>query len=200
MYVKIKKLKYFLITIYFNTLKATNMSLNKRNIWVIRQNNGGHTNQSFMKKFNIDYGTIICPWGIFGESRSCIIDRHYNENNPSWSSGGQDRMFVENINIGDILVIMYSKIKECVIAEVVSDVNFEKSTDLKISELKKEDGKASYIISEDGEFEFRPITRDIRIIRDNVMFTDKRRLGTMKTLVKITNDEHKKNIMDYVDK
>jgi ribosomal protein L2 len=95
---------------------------------------------------------------------------------------------------------MYSKIKECVIAEVVSDVNFEKSTDLKISELKKEDGKASYIISEEGEFEFRPITRDIRIIRDNVMFTDKRRLGTMKTLVKITNDEHKKNIMDYVDK
>ena len=46
----------------------------ENNIWVIRQNNGGLTNQRIMKKINTDDCFVICPWGNFGESRNRIID------------------------------------------------------------------------------------------------------------------------------
>ena len=171
----------------------------ENNIWVIRQNNGGLTNQRIMKKLNTDDRFVICPWGIFGESRNRIIDGVYNKNHESWDSGDQDRTFVENINIGDILVIMYNGIKESVIARVTSDVNFAKTTDLKISELPgKNDNKVSYMISDEGDFPFRPISRDISVINDSVLFEDKGRVGTMKTITKVVNEEQKKVIMRYV--
>jgi hypothetical protein len=54
------------------------------------------------------------------------------------------------------------------------------------------------MISDEGDFPFRPISRDISVINDSIVFEDKRRVGTMKTITKVVNEEQKKVIMRYV--
>ena len=82
--------------------------------YVIRQNYSESTNQEDMKRFILDKKIITCPWGGWGQDRENVINGIFNENTSGGvtrKSSGQDRMFVESIKIGDIVVIPFSKKK-----------------------------------------------------------------------------------------
>ena len=140
--------------------------------WVNRQNPYANTNQRQMREFNISQKVITCPFGHLAEERNNVIGGKYNEEHPQWKSRSQDRIFIENMNIGDIIVIPYKGIKECIIARIVSDPIYGVDTGL-FTIMR--DGKIQ--ISNEGDMPFRPVGRKIQIIRSDVIFADKRVLG-----------------------
>jgi predicted Mrr-cat superfamily restriction endonuclease len=102
--------------------------------WVLRQNYGEKTDQIKMRKLNTKNGIITCPWGGWGNQRKNVIDGVYNEVVPEKpserSSKGQDRRFVEEMKVGDIVLIPYAKQKTCVIARITSGIDYAVDTGL----------------------------------------------------------------------
>jgi hypothetical protein len=159
------------------------MSLQNK-FWVLRQNYGEITDQRDMESMIKKCKFITCPWGGWGLPRQNVIDGIYNEtvsDESRRSSKGQDRRFVEEMQIGDIVLIPFTHKRGCIIARIVSDVEFATESGL---HWKQDDGKIHV-----GEFidglPFRPIARHIQIISDNFDVGDKRKLG-MQTLCSLT--------------
>ena len=157
--------------------------------YVIRQNYSESTNQEDMKRFILDKKIITCPWGGWGQDRENVINGIFNENTSGGvtrKSSGQDRMFVESIKIGDIVVIPFSKKKECILAKIVSDVEYAIDTGLFWS---NRDGK--FNIDHQGDTPFRPVGRFIEILDEN--FIPGSRLS-IRTLSEIKN----KNLLNIL--
>ena len=134
----------------------------------IRQNPYANTNQRQMREFITSQKIVTCPYGHLNEARNNVINGVYNEEH----SQSQDRKFIENINIGDIIVIPFAGIRECILARIISDPIYGVDTGLFTS---MHDGKIQ--VSAEGETPFRPVGRKIQIIRDDLVFADKRVLG-----------------------
>ena len=132
------------------------------NYWVLRQNYRENTDQHRMRELNTKHRIITCPWGGWGNAQTNVINGVYNEIIPhrpgGRSSKGQDRRFVEEMKVGDIVLIAYAKQKTCVIARVTSDVNYSIYTGLFCNE--SEDG----ILTENGDTPFCPVGRCIEIL------------------------------------
>lgn len=80
------------------------------NFWVLRQNYGEITSQSDMKSLIMEQKIVTCPWGGWGLPRQNVIDSIYNENDSDMSrrkSNGQDRRFVEEIQIGILFLFHF---------------------------------------------------------------------------------------------
>lgn len=158
------------------------MSLTNQ-FWVLRQNYGEITNQNDMKDLIKQQKFVTCPWGGWGLHRQNIIDGLYNENildESSRSSKGQDRKFVEKMNIGDIVLIPFSKGKNCIVARIISNVDYEIDTGLHWNK------KGNQIkIGENDGLPFRPIGRYIEIIKED--FIPNKRLGQL-TLSKMNRE------------
>lgn len=152
------------------------MSLHNK-FWILRQNYGEITNQTNMRDLIMTKKIVTCPWGGWGLQKERIINKVYNEEHPDRSSRGQDRKFVEEINIGDIILIPFSKEETCIIARIVSNTD-EIDTGLF---WKETSGKI--IIGGEGE-QFKPIGRYIEIINPN--FPKPNNLGQL-TLCKMNN-------------
>jgi hypothetical protein len=135
-----------------------------RKVWVLRQNYSEKTDQIKMRELNTEKGIITCPWGGWGNARTNVINRVYNEVVPHKPGGrlskGQDRRFVEQMKKGDRVLIAYAKQKTCVIAEIVSDT--ENSLD---TGLYWEDRGDFIELTETGEIPFCPVGRRIRILQ-----------------------------------
>ena len=75
--------------------------------WVLRQNYGEKTDQIKMRELNTKKCIITCPWGGWENARKNVIDGVYNEVVPHKPGGrlskGQDRRFVEEMKVGDII-------------------------------------------------------------------------------------------------
>lgn len=131
-----------------------------RKYWIIRQNYGERTYQPDMKNFIRSEKFITCPWGGWGEHRQNVIDGKFNV-----SANDQDRKFIEEIKIGDIVLIPFAKTNKqnngMFLVEIISEVvdDFE-------SEFKYEfKGKTTRIQKNSGE-NFKPIGRKIKIIKE----------------------------------
>lgn len=171
---------------------------NETSIWAIRQNPGSGINQDMMKKIILEQEFIMCPFGQSGDYRNRVIDGVYNVDGEfeGTKSSGQDKMFVENMKEGDIVVIKFSGTETSVIAVVTSDVIYALETGYFITELP---GK-SYTVGIQGTSPFRPAARKIRVFNSNVTFNDKRTIGSnMSTLSRIKNERTKKVIMSYIN-
>jgi len=132
--------------------------------WVLRQNYGSKTNQTDMRELIITKKFVTCPWGGWGVHRQNVIDKIYNDRRPilvGRSSRGQDRRFVEEMAIGDIVVIPFVGTKECIIAKITSDVEYAIDSGLK---WKEEDGQIQ--LGDNDGLPFQPVGRRIEIIRD----------------------------------
>lgn len=149
--------------------------------WVLRQNYGSKTNQAQMRDFIKTQCFISCPWGGWGEKKQNVIDRKYNEtplpNNRS--SRGQDRRFVEDMKIGDIVLIPFAKGHGHIVARIVSDVEYDFHTGLFWTETGNQ-----IAIQATGEQPFSPIGRRIEILSDE--FNPKCHLGQL-TLCKMNS-------------
>lgn len=140
----------------------------QNNFWVLRQNYGEKTNQEQMKNLILNQKFVTCPWGGWGEERQNIIDGLYNKQivRPGGrSSNNQDKKFVENMKIGDIVLIPFAKKRGCIIARITSGVEYSIDTGL----FWRENGNTTTITAEHGEggLPFRPVGRRIEIIRDD---------------------------------
>ena len=89
----------------------------------------------------------------------------YNEE----QSLSQDRKFIENMNIGDIILIPFTGLRECILARIVSEPIYCIDSGLFTS---MRDGKIQ--VTNEGDTPFRPVGRKIQIIRNDVIFNDKR--------------------------
>ena len=78
--------------------------------WILRQNPCRKTNQSAMMEFIKDQGIITCPYGHVVEASNHVDCNEYNNYDEDGdTSRNQDRRFVEDIKIEDIVVIPFNK-------------------------------------------------------------------------------------------
>jgi hypothetical protein len=139
--------------------------------WSIRQNPYARTNQQQMRDLIISQNVVTCPFGHIGMERNNVLDGLYNEDHPIWKSQSQDRKFIENMNIGDIILIPFAGLPYCILAEIKSDIKYLVNTGL----FTRESDTGEIQVSNDNRgTPFRPIGRDIQIIKDNVILIDKR--------------------------
>jgi hypothetical protein len=153
--------------------------MNLRNkFWVLRQNYGEITNQRDMLSLIKQQQFVTCPWGGWGLPRQNVIDGIYNQfvaDESRRSSLGQDRRFVEEMKIGDIILIPFTKQRECIIARIISDVEFSTESGL---HWKQDEDRIRIGDFSEG-LPFRPVARRIQIISDKFICDDKRKLGIM---------------------
>jgi hypothetical protein len=141
------------------------------NYWVLRQNYSEKTDQTQMKALILDQKFVACPWGGWGISRQNVVDGLYNYNEQNIrpggrSSNGQDRRFVEEMNVGDIIIVPFAKKRGCVVARITSDVEYSIDTGLFWTETEQH-----IKLSQEGTTPFRPVGRRVEIIHDNFMPT-----------------------------
>ncbi len=161
----------FIFKLIINYFKIK-MSL-RNQFWVLRQNYAEITNQIDMKNLIKAQKFVTCPWGGWGVPRQNVVDGIFNEkvsDESRRSSNGQDRKFVEEMNIGDIVLIPFAKGKGCIIARITSDVNYAIETGMNWTK----EGNQIKIGENDG-LPFRPVGRYIEIINDN--FVPEKSLG-----------------------
>jgi hypothetical protein len=137
----------------------------RQQFWSLRQNPYANTNQTQMRELIISQSIVTCPFGHFNEARNNVINGVYNEE----QSHSQDRKFIENMNIGDIILIPFAGLSECIIARIVSEPIYGVDTGLFTSMI---DGKIH--VTNEGDTPFIPVGRKIQIIRKDIIFNDKR--------------------------
>jgi hypothetical protein len=118
-----------------------------------------------MRELIISQNIVTCPFGHLNEARNNVINGVYNEE----QSNSQDRKFIENINIDDIILIPFAGLKECILARIVSKPIYGIDTGLFTSMRE-----GIIQVTDKGETPFRPVGRKIQIIRKDVVFADKR--------------------------
>lgn len=105
--------------ICFVSLFATDLIMST---WILRQNCLSKTNQADMIEFNENSRMITCPYGHIAESSVLVhngLYGVYQENGVT--AKGQDRRFVEEMAIGDIVVILYDKLPFILIGRITSN-------------------------------------------------------------------------------
>lgn len=137
----------------------------RQQFWSLRQNPFANTNQKQMRELVISQQIVTWPFGHLNEGRNNVVNGVYNEEH----SLSQDRKFIENMNIGDIILIPFAGLKECTLARIVSEPIYGIDTGLFTS---MSDGKIQ--VTNEGDIPFRPVGRKIQIICNNVKFNDKR--------------------------
>lgn len=157
-----------------------NQSTEQRKYWCLRQNDGENMDQSSMYNFIIDTGIVFCPWGLSGICKKNVADKLYNETinlSPEKVSKSQDRKFVEEMNIGDIVLIPFLKSNRCIVGRISSNVIYDMDTNYSIVYSSK--GKKLVKYNSDELEQCKPIGRFIEIIDSNYMMRDKRCLGRL---------------------
>ena len=115
---------------------------------------------------------ITCPWGGWGLARQNVVDGIFNDHideSRGRPSNGQDRRFVEDMRIGDIVLIPFAKGNGCLIARITSDVDYAINSGLHWNE------EGNQIKIDNTGRPFRPVGRYIEVIREN--FIPNRSLG-----------------------
>jgi hypothetical protein len=151
----------------------------QQQVWSIRQNPWAMTDQNQMRALIISQNIITCPFGHISNERNNVLNNVYNEDHNVWKSLSQDRAFIEDIRIGDIVVIPFKGIKKCILARITSKPIYVIETG-KFTKLIN----TKIHISDKGDTPFRPIGRKIEIINKDLFFHDKRVLPR-RTLARI---------------
>ena len=124
-----------------------------------------------MREIILSQHFVSCPFGhITEECKNNIQTRLYNAEAKS-----QDKKFIEKMNVGDIVLIPFAGIKECILARIISEPIYSVETGL-FANKDVHDGKITFSTRPESEeaTEFRPIGRQIEIINSSVIFKDKR--------------------------
>lgn len=141
------------------------MSL-RNTFWILRQNYSEKTNQKNMRDFILSTRFITCPWGGWGDSRTNVINGVFNEEpvgDSKRTSRGQDRKFVQEMKIGDIILIPFTGQDTCVLARVTGDVEYGIESGMF---WRKSNDKIKIDVA--GGEPFRPVGRRIEILNANL--------------------------------
>lgn len=141
------------------------MSL-RNTFWILRQNYSEKTNQKNMRDFILSTRFITCPWGGWGDHRTNVINGVFNEEpvgDSKRTSRGQDRKFVQEMKIGDIILIPFTGQDTCVLARVTGDVEYGIESGMF---WRKSNDKIKIDVT--GGEPFRPVGRRIEILNANL--------------------------------
>ena len=147
-------------------------------LWSLPQNPYANTDQTQMRRIIIEQNFISCPFGHISTCRNNVLDGKYNT-----EANQQDIQFVENMRIGDMVIIPFKGQKSCILAKIVSDPIYCIETGLYTTQEHPDD---QIKISETTGEPFRPVGRRIEIINDNVVFADKRKFIPMNSLKQLS--------------
>ena len=146
-------------------------------LWSLRQNPYANTDQKQMRQAIINKKFVSCPFGHISTCRNNILDGRYNSD-----ANQQDTQFIEDIKIGDLILIPFTGQKSSILAKILTDPIYCVETGLYTNQQLDN----QITISETSGEPFRPVGRMIEIIDDNVIFTDKRKYIPMNTLKRIS--------------
>ena len=151
--------------------------------WVLRQNYARITNQTDIEQLIVNQKIITCPWGGWGIPKEKVKSRIYNndKNYPDEFgriSSNQDKKFVEDMNIGDIVLIPLAKSSKFIIARITSDIIHDIHTGMY---WEKKNGHIN--IGSSG-LPFEPVVRRIEILHTD--FKPDMRTG-IQTLTKMNS-------------
>lgn len=158
-------MNHFYVFIVRSTNKVSSEIMYRQQFWCLRQNPYANTNQRQMREIVVSHNIVTCPFGHLDDVRNNVINGVYNEE----ESHSQDRKFIENMNIGDIVLIPFAGIKECLLARIFSEPIYGIETGKFTSRVG---GKIQ--ITNEGDTPFRPVGRKIQIINDIVRFNNMR--------------------------
>ena len=149
--------------------------------WSVRQNPRATTDQTNIRNFILSTKIITCPFGHLGQERNNTLDGIFN-NNQQWSSSSQDRTFCEDIEIGDIVLIPFKSQRNCILAKVTS----RPECFIKTGFYTTVGQNGTIRIQNNGEIPFCPIGRRIEILSTTVVFEDKRKCISRKSLSQLS--------------
>jgi hypothetical protein len=149
----------------------------KTQLWSLRQNPYANTNQKQMRQAITDKKFVSCPFGHVSTCRNNVLDGVYNID-----ANQQDIHFIEDIKIGDLVLIPFTGQKSSILAKILTDPIYCVETGLYTNQQLDN----QITISETSGEPFRPVGRMIEIIDDNVIFSDKRKYIPMNTLKRIS--------------
>jgi len=147
-------------------------------LWSLRQNPYANTDQTQMRRLITEKNFISCPFGHISTCRNNVLDGKYNT-----EANQQDIQFIENMKIGDMVIIPFKGQKSCILAKIVSEPIYCIETGLYTIQQHPDD---QIKLSKTRGEPFRPVGRRIEIINDNVVFADKRKFIPMNTLKEIS--------------
>ena len=84
-------------------------------LFQVRQNYSAKTDQEQMRNFILETRILTCPWGNGKENMTRIGEGKYSED-----AKGQDKKFIEEIQIGDYVIIPFLYMRRCILAKVIS--------------------------------------------------------------------------------
>jgi hypothetical protein len=154
---------------------------NMQKFWSIRQNPWATTNQTDIRNFILSTKILTCPFGHLGQERNNVLDGTFNNNQP-WSSSSQDTTFCNEVEIGDIVLIPFKSQRNCILAKVTSAPECFMKTGF-YTTLEQ---NGAIRIQNNGEIPFCPIGRKIEILSTTVVFEDKRKWISMKSLSQLS--------------
>lgn len=160
-----------------NSNNQTNNTMNTQ-LWSLRQNPNANTDQTQMRKAILEKQFVSCPFGHISKCRDNVLDGRYNR-----GANKQDVQFIEDVKVGDLVLIPFKGEKACILARIVSDPVYCIETGLYTSQ---EVGKEIKISEIEGT-PFRPVGRRIEILNSNVVFADKRKFVPMKTFKRMSS-------------
>jgi len=128
--------------------------------WILRQNYGEKTDQTDVRQLIMSQKFVSCPWGGWGVHCENVVNGVFNDN-PSIgrSANSQDRKFIRDMQIGDIVLIPFAGQNTCIVAQITSDVEYKIDTGLSWSE---QNGKIK--LGDKGE-PFCPVGRYVEILQ-----------------------------------
>ena len=136
------------------------------NYWFIKQNPYQVTNETQMRNFILTQQVVTCPFGHFSEFTQNVISKKYNDENTIWSSKNQDKKFIDEIEIDDIILISFRK-EKCILAKITSDPIENFDTGLFVSRHGQSHPYSKIeIINNTTNEPFRPVVRRIEIIKE----------------------------------
>lgn len=137
-------------------------------MWTIRQNPSRKTDQKQMREWVLKNNLVTCPYGHFETYRENVIDGTFNEKRlEGRSSNGQDRQFIEDMQIGDYVVIAFKGDGLRILAQIVSEPIYQVDT----GTFYTIHPNGNIQISNQGDTPFQPVSRRIEIIKDNLNLT-----------------------------
>jgi hypothetical protein len=142
----------------------------RQQFWSLRQNPWATTDQTQMRDFIVSQKTVSCPFGHFDVERNNVVAGAFNESSDWWKSRSQDRRFIDEMKIGDIVVIPFPKQRTSILARIVSAPIY--GVDTGLFTRVQENGIVSLLT--EGDTPFRPVGRQIEIIDANYVIPDKR--------------------------
>jgi hypothetical protein len=149
-------------------------------LWSLRQNPYANTNQTQMRQVILEKLFVSCPFGHTSVCRDNVLDGRYNT-----GANKQDVQFIDEMKVGDIVLIPFKGKKSCIIARIVSEPVYCIETGLYTSHQAGEEIKISEL-KEEG-VPFRPVGRRIEILNSNVVFADKRKIVPMNTFKRLSS-------------